>query len=134
MPFGVSKPWTRLALPKPEFLSYPQATNVIDSIVLNAAGVTADAPGTPYAGRRYLIQGTILSKRSDNQYERYTAANGQAIAGILYDTVEFADATDRSDEPAAMVRRNIEFKKSGIIDYATYETALKAALTTCEFV
>jgi hypothetical protein len=134
MPFGVVKPWTRLALPKPEFLSYPASTNVIDSIVLNATGVTADAPGTPYAGRLYLIQGTILSKRTDNQYERYVASAGQTIAGILYDTVEFADNTDKSDEPAAMVRRNVEFKKSAIIDYATYETALKAALTTCEFV
>lgn len=94
MPFGVSRPWVRQALPKPEILSYPLETTVIDSIVVNATGVVADATG-PYTGRRYLYAGTILSKRPDNQYERYTKAAGQAVAGILFDTVEFADGSDR---------------------------------------
>jgi hypothetical protein len=133
MPFGVSTGWERQALPKPEILSYPLETNVIDSIVLNATGVTPDASG-PYVGRRYLLAGTILSKRGDTQYERYTAASGQAVAGILYDTVEFADATNASDEPVAMVRRNCSFDATKIIDYGTHGVAVRAALTSCEFV
>lgn len=133
MPFGHVRDWEREALPKPEILSYPLETNVIDSVVLNAAGITPDASG-PYLGRRYLLAGTILSKRGDGQYERYTAAGGQNVAGILFDTVEFADNTDVSDEPAAMLRRNVSFRSDKIVDYATHEVALKAALTTCEFI
>lgn len=134
MPFGVQTEWRREALPKPEILAYPLETNVIDSGVINAAGVTADASGTVYAGRRYLVAGTVLSKRTDNQYERFTAAAGQAVAGILFDTVEFADNTDASDEPVAFLRRNVSFKSDKIVDYATHQTAIKAALTTCEFI
>jgi len=133
MPFGHQTDWRRQTLPKPEILSYPLETTVIDSVVLNAAGVTADVSG-PYTGRRYMLAGTILSKRGDGQYERYTAAGGQNIAGILNDTVEFADNTDVSDEPAAMLRRNVSFQATKIVDYATHNVALKAALTTCEFV
>jgi hypothetical protein len=133
MPFGHQTDWQRQALPKPEILSYPLETNVIDSIVLNAAGITADASG-PYSGRRYLLAGTILSKRGDTQYERFTGAGGQAVAGVLFDTVEFADNTDVSDEPVAMVRRNVSFDKTKIIDFVTHQAALTAALTTCEFV
>lgn len=132
MPFGVQRGWTRRTLPKPEILSYPLETNVIDSVVVNATGVTADASG-PYTGRRYLIQGTILSKRGDGQYERYTNASGQNIAGILFDTVEFADNTDASDEPVAMLRRNVSFDSTKIPDFATYATAVRTALSTCEF-
>lgn len=112
---------------------YPLETNVIDSVVVNATGVTPDASG-PYLGRRYLLAGTILSKRGDTQYERYTAASGQSVAGILFDTVEFADATDASDEPVAMLRRNASFDSTKVVDFATYATATRAALTTCEFV
>jgi len=133
MPFGVARDWQRQALPKPEFLSYPLETTVIDSVVVNATGVVADASG-PYTGRRYLLAGTILSKRGDNQYERFTGAGGQAVAGILFDTVEFADGSDASDEPVAMVRRNASFRADKIVDYATHEVALKAALPTCEFI
>lgn len=133
MPFGVQTGWKREALPKPEILSYPLETNVIDSAVINAAGVTADASG-PYQGRRYLVAGTILSKRGDSQYERYTAASGQAVAGILFDTVEFADNTDASDEPVAFLRRNASFKSDKIPDFATYAVAVRAALPSCEFV
>jgi hypothetical protein len=76
VPFGHQTAWQRQALPKPEILSYPLETNVIDSAVINAAGVAADASG-PYAGRRYLLAGTILSKRGDNTYERYVSAPGR---------------------------------------------------------
>jgi hypothetical protein len=133
MPFGVQTNWRREALPKPEILQYPLETNVIDSGVINATGVAADSSG-PYLGRRYLLAGTILSKRTDNQYERFTAANGQTVAGILFDTVEFADATDASDEPVAFLRRNVSFKSTAIVDFSTHATAVRAALTTCEFI
>jgi hypothetical protein len=133
MPFGVQTGWERKTLPKPEILSYPLETNVIDSIVVNAAGVAADTTG-PYVGRRYLLAGTIVSKRSDNQYERFTAAAGQAVAGILFDTVEFADNSDASDEPIAMLRRNVSFQSTKIPDFATHATAVRAALPTCEFI
>jgi hypothetical protein len=133
MPFGVARDWERYTLPKPEILSYPLETTVIDSVVVNATGVTPDATG-PYAGRRYMVAGTILSKRTDNQYERFTAAVGQAVAGILFDTIEFADDSDASDEPVAMLRRNVSFKSDKIVDYATHEAALKAALPSTEYV
>lgn len=132
MPFGVETEWRREALPKPEILKYPLETNVIDSAVINAAGVTADADG-PYAGRRYLLAGTILSKRDDNQYERFTAAVDQEVAGILFDTVEFADDSNKSDEPAAFLRRNASFDALKIVDFDTHEAAVRAALPTCEF-
>src|SRR4051794_4723514 len=106
MPFGTQTQFHRDVLPKPEILIYPLETNVIDSAVINATGIAPDASG-PYQGRRYLIQGTILSKRVDNQYERYTGASGQAVAGILFDTVEFADQSNASDEPVAFLRRNV---------------------------
>lgn len=133
MPFGVQTGWRREALPKPEILKYPLETNVIDSGVINATGVTADSSG-PYLGRRYLLSGTILSKRSDSQYEQFTAASGQAVAGILFDTVEFADGTDASDEPVAFLRRNVSFDSTKIPNFSTHATAVRAALTTCEFV
>ena len=133
MPWGVQTDWRRETLPKPEILSYPLETNVIDSGVINATGVTADASG-PYAGRRYLLAGTILSKRNDNQYERYTGDSGQNVAGILFDTVEFADDSDASDEPVAFLRRNVSFDSTKIVDYATHSAAVQAALTTCEFI
>lgn len=132
MPFGVQTDWRREALPKPEILMYPLTTPVLDSAVINATGIVPDASG-PYTGRRYLLAGTILSKRPDNQYERFTAAAGQAVAGILYDTVEFADGSDASDEPVAFLRRNVEFDSTKIVDFATHEAALTAALPTCEF-
>lgn len=133
MPFGVQTGWVRQSLPKPEILSYPLETNVIDSGVINASGVVADASG-PYTGRRYLLAGTVLSKRGDSQYERFASASGQVVAGILYDTVEFAGTADSSDEPVAFLRRNASFKADKIIDYATYTVAIKAALPSCEFI
>lgn len=133
MPFGVQTDWRRDTLPKPEILAYPLETTVIDSGVINATGVTADSSG-PYTGRRYLVQGTILSKRGDGQYERYTGAGGQNVAGILFDTVEFADNSEASDEPVAFLRRNVSFKADKIVDFSTHEAAVEAALTTCEFI
>lgn len=246
MPFGVQRGWMRYALPRPEILSYPLETNIIDSVVLNASGVAPDASG-PFLNRRYLLAGTVLSKRPDNTYERFTnatsvsaanevqrvtltgppnggtfalgfrgAATGQLaynitagnlqtalqalstigsgnatvsgsaggpytvtfasalaatdvpalaadgsqlqsaggnadvqvdvvtrgsaaeatqnVAGILFDTVEFADGSQHSDEPVAMLRRNVSFRASAIVDFATYQTQILAGLPDCEFV
>ena len=133
MAYGNQTAWHRDTLPKPEFLSYPLDTSVLDSATLNPSNLTADASG-PYKGRIYLLQGTILSKRADSTYERYTGAAEQNIAGILFDTVEFPDTSAQSKTAAAYVRRNVSFNKTNIVDYATHETALKAALSTCEFI
>jgi hypothetical protein len=123
MPFNVSTTAARQALPKPEILSYPLETNVIDSAVVLATGVAADSSG-PYTGRRYLLAGTILHKRGDGTYERYTGAGGQSVAAILFDTVEFADNTTASNEPVAILRRNVSFDKLKIVDYTTHQAAL----------
>ncbi len=136
MPFGVQTQFERFALPKPEILKTPLETNVIESGVISASGVTADASGV-YAGRRYLLAGTILVKNASasgaaNQYAKYTGSG--TPAGILFDTVEFADGSQKSDEPAAFLRRNVSFNKDRIVDYATASGALASALPTCEFV
>lgn len=243
MPWGVQRGWTRYALPRPEILSYPLETNVIDSVVLNSSGVAADTSG-PYQNRRYLVAGTVLSKRPDNTYERYTGATNvsavadvqkitinnatggtwrasfkgattgdlaynisganlqtalrglstidddgvtvslsgttytitfasamanvdqpdfevdestltgegnqgithehttrgavadaaQSVDGVLFDTVEFADGSELSDEPVAMLRRNVSFKKTAIVDFVANEDAILDGLPTCEFI
>lgn len=137
MPFGAKTTASREALPKPEILATPLETNVIESAVLRAAGVAADTEG-PYEGRRYLLAGTVLSKRGDSTYEEYTGAEGQAIAGILFETVEFADATSASNEPAAFLRRNVSFDLNKIVDFEGLEADLKAWAegpgVNCEFV
>lgn len=91
MPFGVQRGWQRYALPRPEILAYPLETNVIDSVVLNSSGVAPDASG-PFMNRRYLIAGTVLSKRTDATYEAYTAA-GAAGAVSEVQTVTILNAT-----------------------------------------
>jgi len=129
MPFGVNSDWQRQALPKPEIVSYPLETTVIDSVVVSASGVDADVSG-PYEGRRYLVQGTIL-EADGVLYKKYEGS--EPIAGILFDTVEFVDESEASNEPVAMLRRNVSFNSANIVDFATYETELSADLATCEF-
>lgn len=131
MPFGVDTNWQRQALPKPEIVSYPLETTVIDSVVLSADGVSEAASGSVYAGRRYLVQGTILEAKGDGTYKKYDGTG--TIAGILFDTVEFADGSTASNEPVAMLRRNVSFNSANIVDFATHEADLIADLSTCEF-
>lgn len=130
MPFGTQKTFQRLALPKPEILMYPLETNVIDSGVINATGVVPDATG-PYTGRRYMLAGTILVA-SGAMYAAF-AGTGK-VAGILFDTVEFADGSAASDEPVAFLRRNASFDKLKIVAFATYTANLATDLPTCEFI
>lgn len=63
---------------------------------------------------------------------------GQKIAGILFDTVEFADATPGSNEPAAYVRRLCSFDKNRIVNFGSLEADLltwgNTANVQCEFV
>jgi hypothetical protein len=123
-----------VALPQPELLKWPLSTARIPSVVVNATGVAADSSG-PYEGRRYLLAGTILSKRGDGQYERFTAAGGQAVAAVLFRTTEFADGTDKSDKPVAILDKDgvYDFDKLKIVDFATHEAALRAAFTKSNF-
>src|SRR4051812_6713604 len=105
MPFGTQTQWRREALPRPEILSYPlegraappgleiptppKKPNVSVWGAPTPPGAPPPPTPPPNNTRRYLLAGTVLSKRVDNQYERYTAASGQNVAGILFDTVEF---------------------------------------------
>jgi hypothetical protein len=134
MAYNVSRTLGRVALPQPELLKWPLSTARIPSVVVNATGVAADSSG-PYEGRRYLLAGTILSKRGDGQYERFTAAGGQAVAAVLFRTTEFADGTDKSDKPVAILDKDgvYDFDKLKIVDFATHEAALRAAFTKSNF-
>lgn len=125
MPFGVQRGWMRYALPRPEILSYPLETNVIDSVVLNSSGVAPDTSG-PYMNRRYLVAGTVLSKRPDGTYERYTAAtNVSAVADVQKITIN--DATGGTWKAA------FEGASTGDLAYdisgANLETALRGLST-----
>ena len=135
MPFGHQTAWQRQALPKPEILSYPLETTVIDSAVINAAGVTADASG-PYTGRRYLLAGTILSKRGDTTYERFASALPARTSPASCSTPWSSRTTRRvSNEPVAFLRRNVSFQSRRRSSTSPrYQVPLKAALSTCEFV
>jgi hypothetical protein len=134
MAWNVTRTLGRVALPQPELLKWPLSTARIPSVVVNATGVAADSSG-PYEGRRYLLAGTILSKRGDGQYERFTAAGGQAVAAVLFRTTEFADGTDKSDKPVAILDKDgvYDFDKLKIVDFATHEAALRAAFTKSNF-
>lgn len=135
MAWNVTRTLGRVALPQPEILKWPLSTARIPSVVVNATGVAADSSG-PYTGRRYLLAGTILSKRGDGQYERFTAAGGQAVAAILFRTTEFADGTDKSDKPVAIIDAptvGVDFDKLKIVDFVTHETALTEAFVNSNF-
>jgi len=133
MAFNVQRSLGRVALPQPEILKWPLSHARLPSVVVNATGVSADVGG-PYDGRRYLLAGTILTKRGDGQYEKYTDAVGQddVNLAILFRTTEFADGTDKSDKPVAIIdalSNGTDFDKSKIIGYATagIQTNLLAA-------
>jgi len=121
--FNVTRSLGRVALPQPELLKWPLSSARIPSVVVNATGVVADASG-PYEGRRYLLAGTPLCKRGDGQYEQYTDAVGQSDTdlAILFRTTEFADGTDKSDTPVAILDASVngvDFDRTKIIGWAT---------------
>jgi hypothetical protein len=121
MAFNVTRTLGRVALPQPELLKWPLSTARIPSVVINATGVVADVSG-PYQGRRYLRAGTPLHKRGDGQYEQYTDAATQTPSAILFRTTEFADGTDKSDKPVAIIDSSVngvDFDRTKIIGWAT---------------
>lgn len=134
MAWNVTRSLGRVALPQPELLKWPLTSARIPSVVINANGLAADSSG-PYEGRRYLLAGTILSKRGDGQYERFTAAGGQNVDAILFRTTEFADGTNKSDKPVAILDKDgvYDFDSAKILDFATHEAALTAAFTKSNF-
>lgn len=119
---------SRQVSPDLEIFKFTPNDQGFASIVLDAAAVAADG-----SGRRVLKAGTLLSKNANNQYERFTAAAGQAVRGVLTHTVEFVDNTAKSDQPAAMAFHSEIFRADRIIDFATHGAAARAALPTCRF-
>lgn len=104
--------------------------DVAASIVLDATAVAPDG----VTGERTLVSGTILSKNATSgQYERYTKAAGQVVRGILTSTIRFPDGTSKSDTPAAMWHHGQWFRSDRIVDWATLQADVKAALPTCKF-
>lgn len=123
MAFNVTRSLGRVALPQPEILKWPLSHARLPSVVIRATGLVADADGTPYAGRRYLLAGTVLVSRPDGQYEVYTGdAIGTRKLAILFRTTEFADGTSKSDKPVAIVdeaANGTDFDKTKIVNFAT---------------
>jgi hypothetical protein len=70
MPFGVQRGWQRYALAPSGNPLVPARhdTSSIPSCSMQRV-IAPDASG-PYMNRRYLVAGTVLSKRPDNTYER----------------------------------------------------------------
>lgn len=132
MAFNVTRSLGRVALPQPELLKWPLSMARIPSVVVNATGVVADVAGGPYEGRRYLLAGTPLHKRGDGQYEQLTDPTTQTGAkAILFRTTEFADGTDKSDTPVAILDgsvNGVDFDKAKIVGWAT--DTISAALCT----
>lgn len=123
-----------------EVLKFATGLEAIESVVLQASAAdtlpsatVGSNPGRTVYG---LLAGTILTKipgDSRNRYRKYTAASGEAVAGILGDNIEFFDKTDTSDEPADMLFHSCVFNKDKIIDFAAHESDVRAALPTCRF-
>jgi hypothetical protein len=99
------------------------------SIVLDATAVAADVNGD-----RKLAAGTLLSKNATSgQYERFTAAVGQVIVGVLATDEVFPTNDARSDRDSQMWCHGQQFRADRIVDWVTHGTAAKAALPTCQF-
>lgn len=84
------------------------------------------------------VDGSALTGTSPTATVETVTEGAEKIAGVLFNTVEFADATTASNEPAAMLRRNVSFKKQAIVNFSELETELvawgKESLVLCEFV
>lgn len=98
------------------------------SVVLDASTVAADTDGV-----RRLKAGTLLSKNVNNQYERFTAAAGQVIRGVLATTTEFPDDQAHADAQSQMWNHGQVFRADRIVDWVTHGAAARAALPTCRF-
>lgn len=115
--------------PDLEIFKFPPNAQGFASIVLDAQAVAADGNGL-----RQLKAGTLLSKNgTTSQYERFTAAVGQTVRGVLAHTVTFPDGTQKSDKDAALAFHGEVFRADRIVDFGTHGTAVRAALPTCRF-
>jgi hypothetical protein len=134
MPFNVSRAVNTV---EKEILKFPAGLDAIESVVLRASGVD-ELPSavTGIEGKLGLRAGTILTRipgDTQNRYKQFEGAGGEVIEGILGDNVFFYDESSAADEPADMLFHGCVFRADKIIDYATHETALKAALNTSKF-
>lgn len=112
-----------------EIFKFPPNAQGFASIVLDAGAVAADVNG-----KRSLKAGTLLSKNTTtNQYERFTGAGGQVVRGVLAHSVDFPDATAKSDAPAALAFHGEVFRADRIVDFGTHGAAARTALPTCRF-
>jgi hypothetical protein len=113
-----------------EVLASSANADLKKSIVLDATSVAPDVNGD-----RILKAGTLLSKNATTeQYERFTAAAGQAIVGVLATDEVFADGTSMSDRDSQMWNHGQEFRADRIVDWATHAAAARTALPTCRFI
>jgi hypothetical protein len=135
MPFGAKR--YAFSVGK-EILKFASGLEAIESVVLAAdegantsAALTSATTGQ--TGKLGLLAGTIIARTSGGKYRRYTNSGGETIVGVLTDNVYFYDATEASNEPAAIFTHTAVFNKAKIIDYNAYKTALEAALHTCRF-
>lgn len=101
--------------------------DVAASVVLDAGAVTPDG----VTGERKLVAGTPL-KKVGNQYVP-CAADGAGCLGILARTEVFPDGTAQSDLPSAMWHHGQWFRTDRIVNWATAQANIKAALPTCKF-
>lgn len=134
MPWNVSRGLNSV---KKEVLKFATGLEAIESVVLAASEVDElSSAVTGVSGKLGLRAGTILTKvpgDDQNRYRRYTAQASEEIEGILGDNIYFYDNTEASDEPADSLFHNCVFDKSKIIDFDTYEAALRDALNTSRF-
>jgi hypothetical protein len=93
------------------------------------------AAGPDIDGRYTYYEGTILCKEPGKNYSMpYSGGGEQTIIGILGQRVEmFGNVSPQYDRPANAFYHEAVFDKTRIIGFATYKTALEAALPTCLF-
>lgn len=120
---------------KKEILKFPAGLDAQESVVVQASGAPEIASATiGYTGQKGYLAGTILKKINPGTDDRVTKYDGSGdIVGVLADNVFFDGETTDYDEPINMFVHGCVFNKDNIIDFATYESDLIAALYTCRF-
>ena len=113
--------------PDLEILVNQVNVDVAASIVIDAGAVTPDG----VTGERKLVAGTPM-KKVLNQYVP-CGADGAGCLGILARTEVFPDGTAQSDLPSAMWHHGQWFRTDRIVNWATAQANIKAALPTCKF-
>lgn len=110
-----------------EIFKFPPNAQGFASIVLDATALTSGADGV-----LKLLAGTALIKHPvTSQYQQYLGSG--TIRGILAHRVDFADASSKSDAPAAMAFHSEVFRADRIIGFSSSGSTIRAALPTCRF-